>query len=68
MRRPHAKRPTLAGTQVGLADARIKKPTSGRPGIGAQFQLWIFSYTILARSSKKRVSRVLIGMGDEFSP
>jgi hypothetical protein len=27
----------------------------------AQFQLWIFSYTILVGSSKKRVSRVMIG-------
>ena len=25
------------------ADLRIKKPISGRPEIGAQFQLWIFS-------------------------
>jgi hypothetical protein len=53
--------PAFAGTQVGSADRRIKKPISGRPEIGAQFQLWIFSYTILARSSKKWVSRVLIG-------
>jgi hypothetical protein len=26
----------------------------------AQFQLWIFSYTIWRRSSKKRVSRLMI--------
>jgi hypothetical protein len=41
------KRPTLAGTQVGERDLRIKKPISGRPEIGAQFQLWIFSYTAI---------------------
>jgi hypothetical protein len=30
-------------TPVGLPDLRIKKPISGRPEIGAQFRLWIFS-------------------------
>ena len=37
-----------------------------RPGRGrrAQFQLWIFSYTGFARSSKKWVSRVKIGFGN----
>jgi len=50
----------LPATQVGLPDLRIKKPISGRPEIGAQFQLWIFSYTILGGPSKKCVSRVLI--------
>jgi hypothetical protein len=40
------KRPTLVATQVGSPDLRIKKPISGRPEIGAQFQLWIFSYHI----------------------
>jgi hypothetical protein len=29
----------------------------------AQFQLWIFSYTVLARPSKNRLSRVMIGRG-----
>jgi hypothetical protein len=29
----------------------------------AQFRLWIFSYTILPRSSKKRLSRLMIGFG-----
>jgi len=33
----------LPATQVGLPNLRIKKPISGRPEIGAQFQLWIFS-------------------------
>jgi hypothetical protein len=35
--------PGAWGTQVGLPDLRIKKPISGRPEIGAQFRLWIFS-------------------------
>jgi hypothetical protein len=52
------KRPALAGTQVGLPDLRIKKPISGRPEIGAHFQLWIFSYTNLPVRSKKRLSRI----------
>ena len=34
----------------------------------AQFQLWIFSYTVLARPSKKWVSRIKIGSGDEACP
>src|SRR5712671_7845883 len=40
-----------------------------RPGRGcrAQFQLWIFSYTVLARPSKKWVSRLKIGRGDGLS-
>jgi hypothetical protein len=38
-----------------------KCPDRGRR---AQFQLWIFSYTGFARSSKKWVSRVKIGSGD----
>ena len=53
--------------QVGLPDLRIKKPISGRPEIGAQFQLWIFSYTILAGSSKKYVSRVMIDFANDFA-
>src|SRR3954471_24979562 len=56
----HANARRFAATQVGLTDLRIKKPISGRPEIGAQFQLWIFSYTILDGSSKKYVSRVMI--------
>jgi len=48
-------------TQVGLPDLRIKKPISGRPEIGAQFRLWIFSYHIVAHSPKKCLSRVLLG-------
>src|SRR6202008_1328567 len=39
---------------------RIKKPIAGRPGIGAQFQLWIFSYTIFARLTKNKLSRLMI--------
>jgi hypothetical protein len=50
--------PGAAGTQVGLPELRIKKPISGRPEIGAQFQLWIFSYTNLPVRSKKRLSRI----------
>jgi len=52
-------RRSLPATQVGLPDLRIKKPISGRPEIGAQFQLWIFSYTILDGPSKNDVSRVI---------
>jgi hypothetical protein len=44
--RPHANARRLRAMQVGLPDLRIKKPISGRPEIGAQFQLWIFSYHI----------------------
>ena len=33
----------------------------------AQFRLWIFSYTLLRRSSKKWVSRIKIGLGDGLS-
>ena len=49
--------------EVGLPDLRIKKPTPGRPEIGAQFQLWIFSYTKLPLRSKKRLSRLMMGFG-----
>jgi hypothetical protein len=41
--------------------------TPGAVGGRAQFQLWIFSYTIRARSSKKWLSRVMIERGDGFS-
>jgi hypothetical protein len=37
--------------------------TPGALGGRAQFQLCIFSYTVLARPSKKWVSRVKIGPG-----
>jgi len=30
-------------TQVGNPTCALKKPISGRPEIGAQFRLWIFS-------------------------
>jgi hypothetical protein len=50
VRNPHCRgrpkrktRRPLPATQVGLPDLRIKKPISGKPEIGAQFQLWIFS-------------------------
>jgi hypothetical protein len=33
----------------------------------AQFQLWIFSYTILVGPSKKYVSRVFIDFTNDFS-
>ena len=33
----------------------------------AQFQLWIFSYTILVGPSKNYVSRVLIDFTNDFS-
>jgi hypothetical protein len=39
--------PGALGTRSGLPDLRIKKPISGRPEIGAQFRLWIFSYTAI---------------------
>jgi hypothetical protein len=58
----HANARRLAGTQVGLPDLRIKKPISGRPEIGAQFQLWIFSYHIFGDSPNQTLSRVIIGM------
>src|ERR1700716_1824129 len=54
------KRPEPWATQVGEPDLRIKKPISGRPEIGAQFQLWIFSYHVFGRSPNASVSRVLL--------
>jgi hypothetical protein len=62
-RYPLMQTPALKGTQVGLPGLRIKKPISGRSEIGAQFQLWIFSYTNLPARSKKRLSRLMIGFG-----
>jgi hypothetical protein len=55
MKKPDAFRPRRSVTDLG-----IKKPISGRPEIGAQFQLWIFSYHIFAHSPKKSVSRLLL--------
>ncbi len=45
-------------------------PSCKRPALGgrAQFQLWIFSYTLRAQSSKKQLSRVLIGPDDGAGP
>ena len=57
------KGPALGATQVGQPDLRIKKPIAGRPEIGAQFQLWIFSYHIFAHSPKKSLSRLLLAGG-----
>jgi len=59
----HKARRSLPATQVGLPDLRIKKPISGRPEIGAQFQLWIFSYHIFAHLPKESLSRVLLVRG-----
>jgi hypothetical protein len=53
----------VSGQQVGLPDLRIKKPISGRPEIGAQFQLWIFSYTIFGRLAKDELSRLFNASG-----
>jgi hypothetical protein len=55
--------PDAFATPVGLPDLRIKKPISGRPEIGAQFQLWIFSYHIFAHSPKKSLSRLSLAGG-----
>jgi len=41
----------LRARRSGLPDLRIKKPISGRPEIGAQFRLWIFSYHDFANSA-----------------
>jgi hypothetical protein len=41
-----------------------KRPLGSRR---AQFQLWIFSYTILVGSAKKCVSRVMIDFTDGFA-
>jgi len=43
--------------------ALMRKPDAF--GRRAQFQLWIFSYIVLARPSKKRVSRVMFGFRQE---
>jgi len=51
--------PDAVGTQVGLPDLRIKKPISGRPEIGAQFQLWIFSYHIFRIPPSLMLSRLI---------
>jgi hypothetical protein len=64
-------RPRAAVQPAFLSDVGPERPRhakSRRGGRRAQFQLWIFSYTVLARSSKKRLSRILIGTGDEFGP
>ena len=50
-----------------LADTGARTaPSCKRPALGgrAQFELWIFSYTVRAQPSKKWVSRVLIGLDD----
>jgi hypothetical protein len=57
--KPETQNPAAVAGHAGrLPDLRIKKPISGRPEIGAQFQLWIFSYTILARLAKNELSRL----------
>jgi hypothetical protein len=44
----------------GVRNAALMK--NARAGFRrAQFRLWIFSYTFLPRSSKKRLSRLMIG-------
>ena len=45
-------------------------PSCKRPALGgrAQFQVWIFSYTVWAQSSKKQLSRVLMGPADGAGP
>ena len=54
----HKTRRPLPATQVGLPDLRIKKPISGKPEIGAQFRLWIFSYHVFGVPAKIRLSRI----------
>jgi len=49
----------LPATQVGSPDLRIKKPISGKPEIGAQFLLWIFSYHVFGALAKKCLSRLM---------
>ena len=59
----------IGGLALIVAIWRKRPPhmqTPGAVGGRAQFQLWIFSYTIRPRSSKKWVSRLMIGRGDGF--
>ena len=45
---------------VGVHDTAAKTQSARAASRRAQFQLWIFSYTILVGSSKRCVSRVII--------
>jgi len=51
----------------GMADLGPKRKAPARACRRAQFQLWIFSYTILVGPSKNYVSRVLIDFTNDFS-
>jgi hypothetical protein len=53
------KRPARRARRSGLPDLRTKNPISGRPEIGAQFQLWIFSYHILSGLANLVLSRLI---------
>jgi len=59
----HAEFPFVAVTLdgVGVHDTAPETQSARAASRRAQFQLWIFSYTKLVGSSKKRVSRVMIG-------
>jgi tripartite-type tricarboxylate transporter receptor subunit TctC len=50
----------LWARRSGLPDLRIKKPISGRPEIGAQLQLWIFSYTAIFERARVKFDVILI--------
>src|SRR5882757_7937757 len=66
---PISGEPEIGGLALVVVIWRKRCPlmqTPGAVGGRAQFQLWIFSYTIRARSSKKWVSRIKIGPGDGF--
>jgi hypothetical protein len=54
-------RPGCGARRSGLPDLRIKKPISGRPEIGARFQVWIFSYHILSGLANLTLSRFMLG-------
>src|ERR1700704_5335447 len=58
----HAGFPFVAVTLdgVGVHDTAPETQSARAASRRAQFQLWIFSYTKLVESSKKRVSRVMI--------
>jgi len=51
-----SKEPAVGVDEQVSAETQSARADSRR----AQFRLWIFSYTILVRSSKKRASRLLL--------
>ena len=61
--------PVLRDGATRLLRTRMSSHANARRcGHRAQFQLWIFSYTNLARPSKKRLSRIMMGRCQRRNP